>query len=133
MAVRLIAALMLLVLPLTASMALAQPEMRRGPPPPFRAFRERALPVMPRLAPRLPRRGPLDMPFAPLAPRAGAFLSPQDVTAILAARSLSLVGELRRRGNYYVMDARGPGGEVVKLVVNGASGQVEGVQVRGPR
>jgi hypothetical protein len=90
------------------------------------------------MVPRLPRlpfapRPPLDAPFPVPAPRPNGFLSPQDVLAILSARHLTLVGELRRRGNYYVLDARGARGEVVRLVVNGFSGVVEGVRVLTPQ
>ena len=60
-------------------------------------------------------------------------LAPQDVAAILVARKLALIGEMRRRGQYYVLNASGPHGEIVSLVVNAATGHIEGERVRGPR
>lgn len=125
---RLPATFLVLVLALSApSGATAQPELQR-------LMREREVPVVPRL-PRLPYgpRPPLDVPFPMPVPRPNASLSPHDVMAILAARNLALIGELRRRGNYYVLDARGSHGEVVRLVVNAFSGVVEGVRVLSPR
>ena len=125
---RLLATFLVLLLSLSApSGSTAQPE-------PQRPMREREAPAVPRL-PRLPY-GPrpwLDAPFLVPVPRPNAFLSPQDVLAILSARHLTLIGELRRRGDYYVMDARGPRGEVVRLVVNGHSGVVEGVRMLSPQ
>lgn len=124
---RLLATLLVLVLSLPApSGSAAQPELQR-------LWRGHDLPV-PRV-PRLPYgpRPSLDAPFPMPVPRPNAFLSPQDVLAILSARRLALVGELRRRGDYYVLDARGPRGEVVRLVVNGYSGVVEGARVLSPR
>jgi hypothetical protein len=128
MAERLLATLLVLVLVLSApAVSTAQPELQR-------VWHEREAPLVPRL-PRLSNgsRPTLDSPFPVPAPRSDPFLSPQDVRIILAARHLTLIGELRRRGDYYVMEARGPRGEVVRLVVNGYSGVVEGVRVLGPK
>jgi hypothetical protein len=125
---RLLATFLVLLLSLSApSGSTAQPDLQR-------LLRERDTPVVPRL-PRLPfgARPPLDAPFPVPVPRPSSFLSPQDVLAILAARHLTVVGELRRRGDYYVLDARGPRGEMVRLVINGYSGVVEGVHVLSPR
>jgi hypothetical protein len=128
MADRLLATLLVGVL------VLAVPAVSTAQPEPQRAWREREAPLVPRL-PRLPNgsRSTLDSPFPVPAPRSDSFMSPQDVRIILAARHLTLVGELRRRGDYYVMEARGPRGEAVRLVVNGYSGVVEGVRVLGPK
>ncbi|BAR99736.1 hypothetical protein BV133_2143 [Blastochloris viridis] len=117
----------MLLLSLPPSASIAQPELQR-------LLRDRDTSVVPRL-PRVPYRlrSPLDAPFRVPVPRSSAALAPQDVLAILSVRNLALVGELRRRGDYYVMEARGPRGEAVRLVVNAFSGVVEGVRVLGPK
>ena len=108
--------------------ASAQPELRR-------VLRFRGAHMLPRM-PRMltpPRYGtPFPLPL-PAPRRINRILAPQDIAAILAARQLVLIGEMRRSGQYYILNARGPHGEVVSLVVHAVTGRIEGERVRGPR
>lgn len=118
---------------LTAFSAVAVPPEAKAQPEQRRVLRFRGAHMLPRM-PRMltpPRYG---TPF-PLPPtrRINRLLAPQDVIAMLAARQLVLIGEMRRSGQYYILNARGPHGEMVSLVVNAATGRIEGERVRGPR
>lgn len=50
---------------------------------------------------------------------------------MLAARGFTNIGVVRRRGPTLVMEANGPRGERVQLIVDGASGAINGMKVIG--
>lgn len=64
-------------------------------------------------------------------PLAGTPLGPVEVAASLKARGFVDVSAVRQRGRTFLAEATGPRGERVRLVVDGASGEISGMQVIG--
>ena len=54
-----------------------------------------------------------------------------DIATSLRARGFRDVGPIQHRGTTYVTEATGPGGERVRLVINGLTGGIDGVRVIG--
>ncbi len=67
----------------------------------------------------------------------GAFFGPRRTTgrselvASLRARGFSDIGTIQQRGTIFIFEATGPGGERVRLVVNGLTGGIDGVRLIG--
>lgn len=64
------------------------------------------------------------------------WLRAQDVARALSARGFTNLGTIRRRGGSYLLEATTPRHDRVRLVVDAASGEINGMQVieyRRPR
>lgn len=97
--------------------------------------------VIPRYAPFVPF-GP-HMRFGPRAPydyygerRAApamrAQLSPAEIVTSLQGRGFQSISPPQHRGATYILEATGPMGERVRLIVNAVTGGIDGVRVIGP-
>lgn len=73
---------------------------------------------------------PYDAPPAPRGRAAGP-VDPDAATRMLAARGFSNISVIRRRGATIILEANGPRGERVQVVVDGASGAISGMKVIG--
>ncbi|MCK0208332.1 hypothetical protein MWN33_09835 [Starkeya koreensis] len=83
--------------------------------------------------PYAPNPGPYAPYEAPAAPRAGAG-GPVDADAaarMLSARGFTNISVVRRRGATIILEANGPRGERVQVVVDGTSGAISGMKVIG--
>ena len=96
--------------------------------------------VSPRIPPFVPF-GP-HMRFGPRAPydyygerRATpairAQLAPNEIVSSLQGRGFRDIGPPQRRGSTYILEATGPLGERVRLIVNAVTGGIDGVRVIG--
>ncbi|MFD2029994.1 hypothetical protein ACFSKM_06235 [Ancylobacter dichloromethanicus] len=74
-------------------------------------------------------------PYAPYdaAPRgrAGGPVDADAAVRMLAGRGFSKISVIRRRGATILLEANGPRGERVQVVVDGASGAISGMKVIG--
>lgn len=76
--------------------------------------------------------GPPPGPFAPYdAPAAGGGVDDAAAARMLAARGFTNVQVVRRRGPTLILEANGPRGERVQVVVDSASGAINGMKVIG--
>lgn len=66
-------------------------------------------------------------------PPAGMAMGPTEVAAGLRARGFLDIGTVRQRGRTFLAEATGPRGERVRLVIDGASGEISGMQIIGYR
>ncbi|MFS8035590.1 hypothetical protein ACI7BZ_01275 [Xanthobacter sp. AM11] len=85
----------------------------------------------------LDRASPLPLtqpdPYRPYQgrPAAGPPRGPEQVAASLRSRGFVEVSAVRQRGRTFLAEATGPRGERVRLVIDGASGEISGMQVIG--
>ncbi|MCB4770832.1 hypothetical protein LGR54_19650 [Ancylobacter sp. Lp-2] len=78
------------------------------------------------------RGGPPPGPYAPYeTPPAGGGLDGEAAARMLRARGFSDVSVLRQRGPTILLEANGPRGERVRVVVDAASGAISGMKVIG--
>ncbi|MBS7545456.1 hypothetical protein KHC19_20370 [Ancylobacter oerskovii] len=78
------------------------------------------------------RGGPPPGPYAPYeTPPAGGGLDGAAAAQMLQARGFSDVSVLRQRGPTILLEANGPRGERVRVVVDAASGAISGMKVIG--
>lgn len=73
-------------------------------------------------------------PYAPYEappPRAGAGMDDDAAARMLRGRGFSNVSVVRRRGATIILEANGPRGERVQLVVDSRSGAISGMKVIG--
>lgn len=78
------------------------------------------------------RGGPPPGPYAPYeAPPAGGRLDGEAAARMLRSRGFSDVSVLRQRGPTILLEANGPRGERVQVVVDAASGAISGMKVIG--
>ncbi|MBS9478286.1 hypothetical protein [Ancylobacter radicis] len=75
--------------------------------------------------------GPFDPYNAPPPPRAGGEVDGEAASRMLAARGFTNIQVVRRRGPTLVMEANGPRGERVQVIVDSASGAINGMKVIG--
>ncbi len=76
--------------------------------------------------------GPPPGPFAPYdAPAPGGGVDDAAAARMLAARGFTNVQVVRRRGPTLILEANGPRGERVQVVVDSASGAINGMKVIG--
>ncbi|WP_428030998.1 hypothetical protein [Ancylobacter sp.] len=83
--------------------------------------------------PYAPSPGPYAPYDAPPAPRgrAGGPVDADAAMRMLAGRGFSNISVIRRRGATILLEANGPRGERVQVVVDGASGAISGMKVIG--
>ncbi len=72
---------------------------------------------------------PYDAP--PSGGRAGGPVDADAAVRMLSARGFSNISVIRRRGATILLEANGPRGERVQVVVDGASGAISGMKVIG--
>lgn len=110
------------LLTVAASLYLPSPLSQFGGPSPHVANREMAIHA--------------DMASASLPPsgalqHADAALGTGEVVRAVKQRGFSDVELVRQRGNAFILEATGQRGERVRLVVDGATGDITGLQVIG--
>ncbi|WAC29187.1 hypothetical protein [Ancylobacter sp. SL191] len=76
-----------------------------------------------------PPPGPFDPYNAP--PARGGEVDDEAATRMLAARGFTNISVIRRRGPTLLMEANGPRGERVQLIVDAMSGAINGMKVIG--
>lgn len=81
--------------------------------------------------PYAPGPGPYAPYDAPPGGRAGGPVDADAAVRMLSARGFSNISVIRRRGATILLEANGPRGERVQVVVDGASGAISGMKVIG--
>lgn len=83
--------------------------------------------------PYAPNPGPYTPYEAPTAPRGGGGgpVDADGAARMLSARGFSNISVIRRRGATIILEANGPRGERVQVVVDGTSGAISGMKVIG--
>ncbi|MPT22671.1 MAG: hypothetical protein E2577_06430 [Starkeya sp.] len=81
--------------------------------------------------PYTPGPGPYAPYDAPPGGRAGGPVDADAAVRMLSARGFSNISVIRRRGATILLEANGPRGERVQVVVDGASGAISGMKVIG--
>ncbi len=76
-----------------------------------------------------PPPGPFDPYNAP--PARGGEVDDEAATRMLAARGFTNISVIRRRGPTLLLEANGPRGERVQLIVDAMSGAINGMKVIG--
>jgi hypothetical protein len=66
-----------------------------------------------------------------IAPGGHKPLGSGEIVSSLAARGFRDISPPKNRGSTYITEATGPGGERVRLVINGKSGGIDGVRAIG--
>lgn len=115
---------------LIVAMGLLLGQLPPGSPGGTAAFAQNYRPAPGPYAPNPGPYGPYD---APPPPRGGAG-GPMDADAaarMLTGRGFSNISVIRRRGATILLEANGPRGERVQVVVDGVSGAISGMKVIG--